>query len=631
MRYTFFEFENFKGIKEARLDLSGLSSGARVYTLVGLNESGKTTVLEAIDHFQPTTPEEVSPKQLGGWLPPDPHLLIPIAERTNFNGEIVVRCGIELDDEDVEAAKAHLRKVGDGYRLDSLEREVDIEDVYTYENSRYVDRANLWTGLEGLGRTKQGSVLRELSHEKDNQRWNLLATFLRSRLPTIWFFPNFLFDFPEKIYIEPSDDETASNRFYRALFQDVLDALPRDLDVQKHVADRARSDSPSDTENLQQVLLEASRDVTNTVVSSWNRIFKDKPMSQKNVRIDQGEDAAEGTDALGSPNLPRLWVRFRLEDTDGLFSIRERSLGFRWFFVYLMITTYRGRRKGTSRDMLFLFDEPASNLHPTAQRALLSSLGDLSEKAVTIYTTHSHYLIEPAWLGTTFVVANDGLDPEAVSADFSAQQTDIQVTPYRQFAAQHPDQSHFFQPILEVLDYAPSDLEFVPEAVMVEGKSDFYLLEYYQSIVLQLPTDQRLSFMPGGGAGTLDDVIQLYIGWSRPFVALLDSDKAGRSQLERYVEKFGEIVRPHLIELAEASGDPAVRGIESLLTSADKLKFQQVVEATSTKYHKKTLALGVQEALITRQVVTPGPSARRALDNVLDALRKRMAEAAPGI
>lgn len=51
MRYTFFEFENFKGIRKARLDLSPEDSAARVYTLVGLNESGKTTVLKAIDHF----------------------------------------------------------------------------------------------------------------------------------------------------------------------------------------------------------------------------------------------------------------------------------------------------------------------------------------------------------------------------------------------------------------------------------------------------------------------------------------------------------------------------------------------------------------------------------------------------
>ena len=69
VRYTSFEFKNFKGIREARVDLAPEGSEARIYTLVGLNESGKTTILEGIDLFKPVTDDEleVSPKQLAGW------------------------------------------------------------------------------------------------------------------------------------------------------------------------------------------------------------------------------------------------------------------------------------------------------------------------------------------------------------------------------------------------------------------------------------------------------------------------------------------------------------------------------------------------------------------------------------
>lgn len=212
-----------------------------------------------------------------------------------------------------------------------------------------------------------------------------MATFLRKRLPTIWYFPHFLFDFPDRIYIEEYEDELPANRFYRALFQDILDALPRDLDINKHVIERARSNGQADREHLQQVLLEASRNVTTTVVSSWNHIFKDKPISQKAVRIDLGEEPQDEADSTTTSPSSKLWVRFRIEDSDGHFSIRERSLGFRWFFVYLMITTYCGRRKGSqSDDILFLFDEPASNLHQTAQQALLSSL---EEATITCSST----------------------------------------------------------------------------------------------------------------------------------------------------------------------------------------------------------------------------------------------------
>jgi hypothetical protein len=333
-------------------------------------------------------------------------------------------------------------------------------------------------------------------------------------------------------------------------------------------------------------------------------------------------------DAAGEPFPSDLWIQFRLEDSDGLFAVAERSLGFRWFFVYLLITTYRGHRKGGSTDVLFLFDEPASNLHQTAQAALLNSLNELSKKAVIIYTTHSHHLINPEWLGTTFVVTNQGLDPGVVTADYSPKRTDIHVTPYRQFAAHHADQSHFFQPILDVLDYAPSQLELVPAVAMVEGRSDYYLLQYFQTVIEGLSPEERVSLLPGGGAGTLDDVIQLYLGWARPFVALLDSDVAGRAQTDRYIDKFGEIVRPHLLSLADASGVSTAKGIESLLAEEDRLAFQRVIDEQAKTYRKKALALGVQEALVARREIKISSASRDALAAVLTTLRAKLAELA---
>jgi predicted ATP-dependent endonuclease of OLD family len=370
------------------------------------------------------------------------------------------------------------------------------------------------------------------------------------------------------------------------------------------------------------LLLDAGRHVTKSVVSSWNQIFH-KSISEKKVRIEWGTDPVESPNPE-EPIPDKVWIHFSIEDSDGFFAIGERSLGFRWFFVYLMITKYRGSRKGSSKDMLFLFDEPASNLHPTAQRALLASLRDISRKAVIIYTTHSHHLVDPTWLGTTFVVTNKGLDAADVSADFNATRTDIQVMPYREFAGKHPEQSRFFQPILDVLEYTPSNLELVPDAIMVEGKSDFYLLSYYEQVCSDLPENERLSLMPGGGAGTLDSPIQLYLGWSRPFVALLDSDEEGKKQVERYTTKFGRIIEGNMITLAQASEKAAASGIESLLEDDDKLKFQRIIDPSAAAYNKKTLLLGVQEALIARNDVGLSASSLKALATTTQSLRERL-------
>jgi predicted ATP-dependent endonuclease of OLD family len=53
MRFIGFEIENFKGIQKSSLDFSKVPH-ANIFTLVGLNESGKTTILEAINSFSPS-------------------------------------------------------------------------------------------------------------------------------------------------------------------------------------------------------------------------------------------------------------------------------------------------------------------------------------------------------------------------------------------------------------------------------------------------------------------------------------------------------------------------------------------------------------------------------------------------
>lgn len=51
MKFKKIEIKNYKGIENATLELSSAPKG-NVYTLVGINESGKTSLLEAINTFE---------------------------------------------------------------------------------------------------------------------------------------------------------------------------------------------------------------------------------------------------------------------------------------------------------------------------------------------------------------------------------------------------------------------------------------------------------------------------------------------------------------------------------------------------------------------------------------------------
>ena len=66
----------------------------------------------------------------------------------------------------------------------------------------------------------------------------------------------------------------------------------------------------------------------------------------------------------------------------------DTSLGRRWFFTYLFI------KKVLKRGDVFIIDEPASFLHPEAQKTILRELEELAKNGIHIFiTTHSPYMI----------------------------------------------------------------------------------------------------------------------------------------------------------------------------------------------------------------------------------------------
>ncbi|MCH7958964.1 MAG: AAA family ATPase [Candidatus Hydrogenedentes bacterium] len=611
MRYTFFEFENFRGIEKLRLTLDSSPSN-KIHTLVGLNESGKTTILEAINYFSYGA-EDLDPLELTGYASPDIHDLIPIAKRANFNEKIVIRVGIILDDDDQSAVQSMLGREHK-FRISNLSREIVVTEEYQFNSSKIEgDKTRLWqVAISGKrrGQRKNWRV------PTTSLEWQAVVAFLRGRLPRIWYFPNFLFDFPDRIYLEdvPSHNDTTRKKheFYRGVVQDILNSLENDTELDEHVVQRRKSTDPHDRTSLENLLLEIGRAVTDGVFNAWNEMFSHN-IANKRIRVSVNQDDEDF-----------VYMEFKLEDTDGYFSIAERSLGFRWFFVYLLITKYRGRRRGSSPNLLFLFDEPASNLHSSAQAQLLNSFEQLVETCDVIYTTHSHHLINPKWLENMFVVRNAGLEYDSTDAEYTASKTSITISRYREFASKHPDQSHYFQPVLDVLDYRPSDLENIPDVIMTEGKSDFYTLNYINDVVLE--TGNELKLMPGGGAGSLADVIRLYLGWGRNFIVLLDSDAEGTKQKERYKNLFGTLMDDKIFDYADIDELCSGKGLEALFADGELLKIQQAVNPDSSEYKKTEFSRAIQEAYINSIVVDLSQDTRKRFLAIFDFLQSKLDE-----
>ena len=109
-------------------------------------------------------------------------------------------------------------------------------------------------------------------------------------------------------------------------------------------------------------------EITIRMFSAWNRIFR-RNVGNKEIVVTCDRDEIGG-----------WFLELRLKDANELYTISERLLGFRWFFAFLLLTQYRGFREDSARNVLFLLDEPASNLHPSAQTQLLDSFDRFPEK-----------------------------------------------------------------------------------------------------------------------------------------------------------------------------------------------------------------------------------------------------------
>ncbi len=573
MRFEYFTFKNFKGISEQTINLNKNPS-KNVFALVGLNESGKTTILEAMNYF---TYKSANLKELGieNYSISDIHEIIPINLRDNFNDDIVIEAGLILDDEDIRKIKNEFLKYD--IILAECGKEISYTQHYSFKNSKYTNEKKSYWSYSFQGKKKTERKIKKLT----NEQALLVFSFITSLIPDILYFPNFLFEFPEKIYLNDNHPDPKMS-FYRRIIQDVLDSLENDLSIDDHLISRINSAKDTERRNLDSLIGKMQRKLTKEIFSSWNQIF--------NKQIENTEVVLRHAKDESGP-----YLEFNVKDNIDTYRIDERSLGFRWFFVYILFTRFRSYRTNEN-SLLFLFDEPASNLHPSAQNELLKSFEKLPS---VLYTTHSHYLINPKWLENTFIVKNEAIDYEH-EEDYYSKNTDIKISTYREFAVNHPNQTNYFQPILEVLNYSPSSLELVPDVIFTEGKNDFYSLTYMANVILE---EKLPKIVPGTSASNLKTLISLYVGWGRNFVTLLDSDNEGRKQKDIYNKEFGKLVEEKIFDIGDINSDWNGFELEKLFTNDDKLKVIQTFYPERKQYRKKIFNQCVQELLVNHQKV----------------------------
>ena len=546
MIYKSFKIKNFKGIDEVSIDLSN----SRIISLVGLNESGKTSIMEGVQLFYRIAKgENPTTEQLNEFRP----------KGINFSGKIEISATLILEDEDKKKIENYWKTSLAKRNGLELPQELQYDIKFEYELHTYKDTERSWTFPVKTKNSKRGL------YETNKTGWNALVSHIKDEIvPEILYFDDFIFQIPEKVCFvktgvaETDEVSNKNNKVWQLVVGDVLKSVDDRMSFQNHVVDVWETDRDAASNRLSQM----EKALDEKITKRWGDLFGKNKINFKEIKLDP-EYTTDG----------KLYLSFKIRtESKKEFLVRERSKGFKWFFSFLLFTEFRKKR---TRNILFLLDEPASNLHSSAQAKILEALHELSTDSLVIYSTHSHHLINPEWLIGAYICINENLSNEVLEGSLNLEdQAKITAVKYYTYVGKGlgSDNVSYFQPILDRLDYQPSIVEPIPNIVILEGKNDWYTLRYFEDIILK--RKDKSNFYPGGGRDKLGEIIRLYLAWGKKFIVLLDGDDGIKSQTQ-YIKEFGEFVKDRIFTIKDALNKTVA--VESLIGVMDQRELYDTV------------------------------------------------------
>jgi len=524
MYYKYFRIKNYKGIKEVVIDLSN----NRILTLVGLNESGKTTILESIHWFY---------RFIKGYNPSESELNSFRPKGIAFTGDIEFTGCIFLENEDVEKLKNYWKTLNKKKQLEIDNNEFIYTFKFRFDTHKYKEKNE-----DCFFAVKTKGTKRNLK-DIDKDSWQFLVNKIKEEfMPEILFYTDFIFTIPDKIqFIKNPQINREINNPTNKQWQDVLSDILKSVDLrftsfQEFLADIWDSDNDTATQRLSAM----ERILNIKITAKWKELFQksSKKLNFKEIKL---SPTTEGD---------YLNITFKIKtDNNQEFLINERSKGCRWFFSFLIFTEFR---KARTKNILFLLDEPASNLHSSAQQKILEAIEELSKGSMVIYTTHSHHLINPKWLFGAYVIINEIIDEDRLEGDITFDEgAKITAEKYFNYVGKGLGKVKisYFQPILDCLDYAPSAVEPIPNIVITEGKNDWYTFKYFDEIIFE--NEFKFNFYPGAGKDQHWEILRIYLSWGKNFLLILDGDTGGEISKTRYIKDFNDFVKNRIFTLKD--------------------------------------------------------------------------------
>lgn len=489
LSYRSFHIRNFRGLADVRLSFARND----LILLLGLNESGKTSILKAIDAFDFGNDPEIDLKKF----------FTSIREKKNTGSNVPCSITAEIALDQPLPASLFRKVLKEGGFNNSVRDEVK-EFLQRISDRRFVRISRIIPFSDGSPRQSFYQFEEEVPFSSP-KLGNILAQEIVRRCPYIIYFEDFQDAIPDRIYTKPQSPHF--NRSWREVIDGLFYNTDKDYSIKSFENLYSKDDRREN--DARTTLKRVNKTLQNTFTEKWKDLSGVQEISEAELIYDPD----------------KRYFEIKVFEKDGTsFSVHERSKGAVWYLAFLMKTEFRKKklRDGAGKP-IYLIDEPASNLHSTAQQKMIEDFFTLVEDTTLIYTTHSQYLLSASNVRNTYVVKREG--------------GVVSCTKWGEYIKGKNANASYYQPLYDCLHIVPTNLSVPWErAIITEGPTDALVLEMMESV---LEENRTHAIYPGSSATNLGTLISLNLGWGASFRVLLDADAAGRSQREKYKSAFG--------------------------------------------------------------------------------------------
>lgn len=522
MKLTHIEIENFKSIKDIEFDVKKYGNS---YTtvLVGINESGKSSILEAMSYFKPPA-REFSYGQIHNQKDEDGNY-VDIWFSLEFENRDTCRNELRKEiDENKELLHFEIIDIKKNVYLE--EDETKFSSYYSYEIKKlpkgiFIKKEQKVTVQNGqsiltdhynLSKNNDSEEsLEELTPELLKKYFGVkISKIIEQYEPTVSLW-------------KASDAYLISNVDLNSFKDDVESNIPL-----KHIfyvagfknAASIKSEIEKINNNSLRRKLAGTlgEQVTKYVRSIWKHSIKiDIEINTAGICVvsvcDEGEDN-----------------RFNYHD------MSARSEGFKQFMSLILSLSIKTRMANRGKDLI-LIDEPETHLHPSGIRDLRKELLAIGKENYLFVSTHSPFLIDRKNKERNIIIRkNSSAETEKVVIDEHTSTIDDEV-------------------LREAFGLEVYNDLLNPHSILVEGASD-------KKLLLKAFKARGLSEygITNGHGSNIDTLASKLNDTGISILVALDDDEEGRSYKEKIRKIGGSYTADNVVTIKDLVGGIIAKG-----------------------------------------------------------------------